>query len=274
MRTSTRNIWLCLHVMCIMDVGSSPSSKLAFTQSEVGLDTVLPCRWHRHEKRPSELPYIQWQTISDVVFERMGHENFQAAAYSGRADVPEGVLERGNCSLLLRDVRFSDAGVYESYLVVNGESYKRRIFIQSVQLSVLDHKSEQAVEKGKDLTLDLYTDQAEVVVFQSSEASMWTQLWQRSRSEDSLDPRVEEGNRKLIIRTVRGRDEGTYKVMDGEGLALSTVKVSVKEPVLPTEAVKVEKRVGHRNHIAPDSSVGRNSVHLSTFLLLMLPYLL
>lgn len=94
------------------------------------------------------MPYIQWQTLSDMVFERMGPVQFQAEAYQNRADVPESVLAKGNCSLHLTDVHFSDAGVYECYLVVGKSGNKRRIFIQSVQLSVL----------GKDSVHDTHED--------------------------------------------------------------------------------------------------------------------
>lgn len=76
-----------------------------------------------------------------MVFERKGDAKFQADPYQNRVDVPEGVLAKGNCSLHLSDVRFSDAGIYECYLVVGKTGKKRRIFIQSVQLSVLGEEN-------------------------------------------------------------------------------------------------------------------------------------
>ncbi|KAM9496811.1 CD276 antigen-like [Clarias gariepinus] len=248
-------------------VGSSPLSLLRRTRSEVGLEAVLPCDWGLHSDVSSETPYIQWQTLSEMVFERMGPDQFQADAYKNRADVPEGVLAKGNCSLHLNDIRFRDAGIYECYLVVGKEGNKRRIFIQSVQLAVIDHKSTQSVEMGKDLTLDLYTKQAETLVFQSSHSSQWTQLWQRQMACN--DSRVVERNGRLVIRNVRAGDEGLYKVMDAEGLALSTVKVSVKDPPPTTRPQVWEK------HISLESSVGVIYPSLSLpCLLIMLPYFL
>lgn len=91
-----------------------------------------------------------------------------------------------------------------------------------------DHKLTQSVERGGDLTLDLYTLQAEMVVFKRSDTTEWRKLWQRQGSGEDLRTRVEERKGKLLIRNVRSSDEGVYKVMDTEGLALSTVKVSVK----------------------------------------------
>lgn len=90
-----------------------------------------------------------------------------------------------------------------------------------------DHKSTQSVEVGNNLTLDLYTHQAETVVFQNSNSTEWRELWQRQRGREVLRPWVEERNGQLVIRSVTKSDEGMYKVMDGEGLALSTVRVFV-----------------------------------------------
>ncbi|XP_053498078.1 CD276 antigen isoform X2 [Ictalurus furcatus] len=250
---------------CDAQTASSPLSSVVFTRSGVGLEAVLPCEWGSHNDVSSATPYIQWQTLRNMVFERMGPAQFQAEAYQNRTDVPEAVLARGNCSLHLSDIRFSDAGIYECYLVVGKSGSKQRIFIQSVQLSVLDHKSTRVVEMGKDLTLDLYTSQAETVVFQSSNGDEWRELWKRQGNSS----RVEKRDRKLVIRNVRASDEGIYKVIDGEGLALSTVKVSVQEPPRPTRTNMVEKRVSF------ESSVGVNSPSLSLgFLLIMLLYLL
>ncbi|KAI5627661.1 hypothetical protein C0J50_8436, partial [Silurus asotus] len=209
---------------------SSLLSSLVVTQSEVGLEAVLPCKWDSHKDASSTTPYIQWQTLNHIVFERKGSARFQAEVVQNRADVPEAVLERGNCSLHLTDIRFRDAGIYECYLVVGKNGNRRRIFIQSVQLSVHDHKSTQAVELGKELILHLYTHQAETVVFQKSDGGEWTEVWQGNSG--NLSTRVKESDGKLVISNMRPSDEGLYKVMDSEGLALSTVKVTVKGTVL------------------------------------------
>lgn len=131
-----------------------------FTRSGVGLEAVLPCEWGSHNDVSSATPYIQWQTLRNMVFERMGPAQFQAEAYQNRTDVPEAVLARGNCSLHLSDIRFSDAGIYECYLVVGKSGSKQRIFIQSVQLSVLGEDSvcftDEEFDSSKHLHLFLF----------------------------------------------------------------------------------------------------------------------
>ncbi|XP_059389316.1 uncharacterized protein LOC132122852 isoform X2 [Carassius carassius] len=242
-----RSNWISAFLMLwlIICASSSPFSGVVHTSSKVGLPAVLPCSVASHLES-DHTPHIQWHTISYSVFERMGQEQFQGEAYRDRADVPEELLVRGNCSLFLQDVRFSDAGIYESYLVYGESNIKNRIFVQSVHLAVIDHKAIKSVEIGADLILDLYTHQAERVIFQNSTETNWTVLWEKDgviNNKDYLKKRD-----KLLLRRVTNSNSGTYKVLDSEGLALSTVKVkvtvffSIVEPVLTKETETLEKQ--------------------------------
>lgn len=139
----------------LVPIGSSPFSVVVNMSSKVGLPAVLPCSVASHLEF-DQTPHIQWHTLSYSVFERMGPEQFQGEAYRDRADVPEELLVRGNCSLFLQDVRFSDAGIYDSYLVYGESNIKNRIFIQSVHLAVigegtliLEHSTVQSISKAK-----------------------------------------------------------------------------------------------------------------------------
>ncbi|KAK9961980.1 hypothetical protein ABG768_007374 [Culter alburnus] len=236
-------------------VGSSPLSVVVYTSSKVGLPAVLPCAVGSHLDS-GQTPHIQWQTLTNSVFERMGEELFQGEAYIDRADVPEEMLMKGNCSLFLWDVRFSDAGIYESYLVVGESSIKNRIFIQSVHLAVVDHKIIKPVETGSDLILDLYTNQAEQVIFQNKNDTRWTVLWERG-ADISKKGYPKERDNKLVFRRVTASSAGTYKVLDSQGLALSTVKVTVKEPVLAkeTESLRIHSELGQATMSMPSLSL-------------------
>uniref|UniRef100_A0A4W4E5H2 Galectin 17 n=1 Tax=Electrophorus electricus TaxID=8005 RepID=A0A4W4E5H2_ELEEL len=205
----------------------SPLSRFpGYAWSEVGRQAVLPCSCRTYVSPTAQAPYILWQTVSHTVFERMGKDSVQGESYENRADVPMEMLAEGNCSLILSDVRFRDAGIYESYLVVGQSRVKNQILIHSVRLAVVDHKHIQSVESGKDLILDLYTNQAKMLVFQQEGTPEWRVLWQRG--QDSGGERwVEERGRKLVVREVVTSNSGTYRVVDEEGLTLSTVKVSV-----------------------------------------------
>lgn len=82
------------------------------------------------------MPYIQWLSVSETVFERMGTDKFQGQDYEGRADVPQQMLEQGNCSLFLTDAQLTDTGLYHSYLVVGKTKVKRKVLLQSIQFNV------------------------------------------------------------------------------------------------------------------------------------------
>ncbi|KAK7171630.1 hypothetical protein R3I93_004055 [Phoxinus phoxinus] len=229
-----------LMLWLLICVGASPLTMVVHTSSKVGLPAVLPCTV-AYQLETAHTPHIQWQTIRDSVFERMGEELFQGEAYIDRADVPEEMLMRGNCSLFLRDVRFSDAGTYESYLVVGESSIKKRVFIQSVQLAVIDHKTIKSMKPGEELILDLYTHQAEQVIFQNNDDdTSWSVLWERGAGISKKDYPKERDD-KLIFRSVTASSAGTYKVLDSQGLALSTMKVAVTEPVLVKETNTLQR---------------------------------
>uniref|UniRef100_A0A7N8WJ84 Galectin 17 n=1 Tax=Mastacembelus armatus TaxID=205130 RepID=A0A7N8WJ84_9TELE len=210
---------------------SFPSSALnvATITSRVGDKAVLPCRWKTVlENVPLQDFHIQWMIPGSLVFEQQGQQMWQAGDFEGRVEVPEQRLEDGDCSLIISDVQISDTGRYESFMVVNGpRSVKTRAFIQGVKLFVLDHKSFQSCGPGEDLVLDLHTPHSARLVFQSSNSSEWSDLWMRG---DENGERLEKHpvKEQLTIRKVKSSDEGTYKVLDERGLAVSTVQLSVE----------------------------------------------
>lgn len=147
----------------------------------------------------------------------------------GRVEVPEERLGSGDCSLIISDAQLGDTGRYESFMVVDGvRSAKTRVFIQSVKLSVLDHKSLQSRGLGEDLVLDLHTPHSVRLVFQGRSGSEWLDLWVRG---DENSQRLEKHSMKeqLTIKKLKRSDEGTYKVLDEQGLSVSTVQLSVEE---------------------------------------------
>lgn len=96
-----------------------------------------------------------------------------------------------------------------------------------LSLLTVDHKIIKSVETGSDLILDLYTHQAEQVIFQNKNETSWTVLWERG-ADISKKGYPKERDNKLVFRRVTACSAGTYKVLDSQGLALSTVKVTVK----------------------------------------------
>ncbi|XP_040908752.1 galectin 17 [Toxotes jaculatrix] len=236
MGTINKRHWFFVHLQCLLIgslVDSSSLSSVSYFQivtSTVGSQVVLPCRWKKHlgEEGPSSF-HIQWTSLADTVFEQWGVEKWQAEEFEGRVEVPEEKLTSGDCSLIISDVQIRDTGRYESFMVVDGvRSKKTRVFIQGVKLSVFDHKSLQSQGPGEDLVLDLHTPHSVRVVFQGRNSSEWSDLWVRE-GENSRRLEKHPLKEQLTMKNLQSSDEGTYKVLDEQGLAVSTVQLSVEK---------------------------------------------
>ena len=89
-----------------------------------------------------------------------------------------------------------------------------------------DHKLKQSLRLGDNLLLKLHTPKSARVVAQRGNTSSWEEMW--VRGEERLEERLEEQEGgDLVLRGLRREDEGTYRVLDAQGLAVSTLKVTV-----------------------------------------------
>ncbi|KAF5893100.1 programmed cell death 1 ligand 1-like, partial [Clarias magur] len=101
-----------------------------------GDTAVLPCKLSNMLDVLYEMPHVKWNVDSKSVFERLGEGTSKGEGFEGRADVPLDELLNGNCSLVLKDVRKSDAGDYESKLKVKVKGSKTWHNINNIKLSV------------------------------------------------------------------------------------------------------------------------------------------
>lgn len=70
------------------------------------------------------------------MFERTRRDSYQGERYKGRVDVPERQLQKGDCSLVLKNVWLDDAGVYYSYQFVDRRKSSVTRLVQRVELEV------------------------------------------------------------------------------------------------------------------------------------------
>ncbi|KAM9495802.1 uncharacterized protein Hap1MRO34_020770 isoform 2-T3 [Clarias gariepinus] len=134
-------IFLCF--ICIIWF-SSVDSRLV--SARAGSTAVLPCEWRNV---PVQTPHVQWNTDTEIVFERKGEQLFQGEGYENRVDVPEDKLLEGNCSLVLKNVSVTDAGVYQSHLSVKRikrASSTKWILVQTLELLVDEPTQEKLQE--------------------------------------------------------------------------------------------------------------------------------
>ncbi|KAJ8335266.1 hypothetical protein SKAU_G00409050 [Synaphobranchus kaupii] len=235
-----RGFVLCLLLQCLVHVSASYSSSL-YVSAHVGHKAVLPCNWTSRvgTAQRSTSPHLWWETEKGV-YELKGNRHFEATHYKGRVEVKLQSFEEGDCSLLLRDVQFSDARLYKSYV----REGKRRRFIRSVELSVRGHKYRETVAAGKSLQLKLHTTQAATVVFWGNKVAGAVVVWQRGGGGTGQGGRLSEGEKELTLSDVKLEDSGIYKVLDPQRQVVSTVHLTVEEvsPKLPVPERRVDEQ--------------------------------
>ncbi|KAF5900494.1 uncharacterized protein DAT39_009784, partial [Clarias magur] len=143
LHSSLTDITTLLYVLYVLCLDSINAAQLSVTAA-VGSTVVLPCEWR---DLSVQTPHVVWTMEQEVVFERKGKDSFQAEGYEGRVDVPEDELNKGNCSLVLKNVRVTDEAEYRSSMLV--ENPKKSVLVQEVQLSVYN-----GTDKSPDKTPD------------------------------------------------------------------------------------------------------------------------
>ncbi|KAK3558086.1 hypothetical protein QTP86_009455 [Hemibagrus guttatus] len=113
--------------------------------ARVGSTAVLPCEWSHLS---IQTPHVLWVINSETVFERKGKELNQSKGYEGRVDVPEDELLKGNCSLVLKNVTVTDAGIYSSSMLV--KDTQKSVLVQKIKLSVDDGISDERGSSPED----------------------------------------------------------------------------------------------------------------------------
>ncbi|XP_047675904.1 uncharacterized protein LOC113646995 isoform X1 [Tachysurus fulvidraco] len=99
-------LWVCA---CV----DSAESLVTVSAAE-GSTVILPCKLTEEFKLTS---FIRWQINKFTVFERSSNGTYSGSGYKGRVDVPVDELRKGNCSLVMKNVRFTDDGFYKTFTV-------------------------------------------------------------------------------------------------------------------------------------------------------------
>lgn len=101
--------------------------------SGVGSTALLPCKLTNIY---SQTLHVRWRTNYGVVFERNGNKTSPGPGYEGRVNISEGELRKGNCSLVLNNVRLTDDSFYKAYTVEYEDSANKWNKLNSVKISV------------------------------------------------------------------------------------------------------------------------------------------
>ncbi|KAM9496518.1 uncharacterized protein Hap1MRO34_026596 [Clarias gariepinus] len=132
--------YICTVWISVYPLSAEPEISVS---GPVGSTAVLPCQLTSVD---TDRLYIRWNTESEIVFERVGVASYQCEGYEGRVDVPVEELRKGNCSLVLHNLTFTDTGVYTSYQTVRHT--KRYVNFKVVSISHV--KLSVHVSRGED----------------------------------------------------------------------------------------------------------------------------
>ncbi|XP_047675561.1 uncharacterized protein LOC125145694 isoform X3 [Tachysurus fulvidraco] len=115
----------------------------------VGSTVVLPCDWSHLSIKT---PYVQWFIDTETVFERKGKDSYVGEGYEGRVDVPEDELLKGNCSLVMKNIRVNDTGIYSSSMLITDT--QESVLVQKVKLSVVEDSVNERGSSSEDSDSD------------------------------------------------------------------------------------------------------------------------
>ncbi|XP_069044633.1 uncharacterized protein [Lepisosteus oculatus] len=225
----------------------------------VGSDIILPC--HLTPETSAVSLEVRWYKGSsgELVHQYTDRRETEGPGYQGRVQLFHQELERGNVSLLLKDVRTSDQSTYICHvysllgdeldsqleMLVTGLQYKLTVPLEPLSVSV-----------GSDIVLPCHlTPETSAVSLEvrwckGSSGELVHQYTDRRETEGPgyqgrvqlFHQELERGNVSLLLKDVRTSDQNIYtchiKSVQGDELD-SQLEMLVTEPVsedLPTHA--------------------------------------
>ncbi|XP_048041627.1 uncharacterized protein LOC125265441 isoform X2 [Megalobrama amblycephala] len=202
---------LNLLLLCLIHYIESTETSPQSVTGEQGSNATLLCEFEDRE-------------ISDIVLNRLSKiilvcQKEECKSGNGR------VIKEGSCDVIIKDLRFSDAGKYFMIVYYRNDQTEVR---QTLQYH-LHIQGEISVKTGEQLKMDVLLINADKVEKNSS--GEWTEVWTRGHgvSSDRLTDR--DGN--LTISNFTVSDTGTYRVLDSEGEIWITVTVTEGLPSIP-----------------------------------------
>ncbi|KAL1254916.1 hypothetical protein QQF64_012977 [Cirrhinus molitorella] len=133
------------------------------------------------------------------------------------------VFKQGSCNIIIKDLRFSDAGTYMLHIYYHNDQGELERQVRTYKLHIHD---EISVKIGEELKLDVLLPNADKVQHQSRRSTKWKEDW--SRTDGLQREQMTISDRNLIINEFTARDAGTYRVLGSEGEIMITV--IVEEP--------------------------------------------
>ncbi|XP_060771399.1 butyrophilin subfamily 1 member A1-like [Neoarius graeffei] len=227
-------------------VGSISADDHVTVSAKVGSTVALPCKL---KNAFTETSLIRWRIDNVLVFERSNSSTDADSGYKGRVDVPEDELRKGNCSLVLKNVRITDDGatgnsVYKSFVMEHVDRNKAPPQVLSrVKLSVDPQIISARVGSTAVLPCEWRDPSIQTpnVEWYIDSKVVFERMGKESFPGEGYEGRVDvpedelrKGNCSLVLRNVSVTDEAIYKSSmlvehTKEQVLVQKVKLSVSE---------------------------------------------
>ncbi|MED6260580.1 hypothetical protein ATANTOWER_023417 [Ataeniobius toweri] len=242
-------------------------------KAEPGQTVTLPCgapdnnspvtavEWSRPDLEPQHVLLYQ---------EDFSYPENQHPSFKNRVDLQDRQMKDGDVSLLLKNVRTEDSGIYECSVIQRGDkkTWKRDTFdtepIRIINLSVGSGQINIPAEPGQNITLPCKASDTTIIAVEWRRADLGSEYVLRYR-DGQLDPenqypsytdrvdlqdrQMKNGDISLVLKNVRTDDTGTYECtrrVDGsteeEHVCSITLDVS---PPPPPGGADGQKRNGY-----------------------------
>ncbi|KAG7324647.1 hypothetical protein KOW79_012663 [Hemibagrus wyckioides] len=221
------------------------AESLVTVSAPVGSTVLLPCKLTEVFNQTS---LIQWKINNkDPVFERSSAGTSSGSGYEGRVDIPLDELHKGNCSLVLKNVRITDDHLYKTFTVEHVDSTnpteakeiaRVRLSVDVLQLSA--RVGSTAVLPCEWSHLSIQTPHVEWFI---DSETVFERKGKESFPGEGYEGRVDvpedellKGNCSLVLKNVSVTDAGNYSssmlVKDTqEPVLVQKIKLSVDDGI-------------------------------------------
>ncbi|KAG7324640.1 hypothetical protein KOW79_012656 [Hemibagrus wyckioides] len=231
-------IYILLVTACV-----DSAESLVTVSAPVGSTVLLPCKLTEVFTQTS---LIQWKINNKgLVFERSSDATSSGSGYEGRVDILLDELHKGNCSLVLKNVRITDDHLYKTFTVEHVDSTNPteakeiasvRLSVDVLQLSA--RVGSTAVLPCEWSHLSIQTPHVEWVI---DSETVFERKGKESFQGEGYEGRVDvpedellKGNCSLVLKNVSVTDAGNYSssmlVKDTqESVSVQKIKLSVDD---------------------------------------------
>ncbi|KAI4905850.1 hypothetical protein NFI96_021760, partial [Prochilodus magdalenae] len=196
-------------------------------RTSIGSKATLPCYAETDKRTTDSSAYVLWEKNEQQVLKLENGKTSYGAGFDRRVTVSTGSYRKGDLSLTIDRVQFSDSGLYRCSLKDGGYGQPN-----TISLTVEGHQFGHHKQDGDSVLLDLFVLPPVMVYFKPHEDTAGS--WMCTRPKDvvhckpGFEQRVSIVNNSLMLSKLSPADSGIYTVTDvksGEVVAIHKLVV-------------------------------------------------